>query len=114
MAIVIAPNPLPEPAVTAWTRKDVQMYEEVRDRERETGRSHDRAEMIARREVEEKRVAEGRAPAIPLHEPKGPSDRLEEQTRDELYDRAKELNVGGRSRMTKEQLMEAIRANAKK
>lgn len=38
----------------------------------------------------------------------GPSE-LAERTRDELYDRAKELDIPGRSRMTKDELVRAIR-----
>ena len=34
---------------------------------------------------------------------------LEEMTRDELYERAKEIDLPGRSEMTKEELVEALR-----
>lgn len=33
----------------------------------------------------------------------------EERSRDQLYKKAKELNIKGRSRMTKEELIEALR-----
>jgi hypothetical protein len=36
--------------------------------------------------------------------------RLDERTRDELYERAQELDIEGRSKMTKDELVEAIRA----
>lgn len=35
---------------------------------------------------------------------------LEEHTKDELYDRARDLDIHGRSTMTKEELVDAIRA----
>jgi hypothetical protein len=37
--------------------------------------------------------------------------RLEDRTRDELYERAQALDIEGRSRMTKDELVEAIRAS---
>jgi hypothetical protein len=36
---------------------------------------------------------------------------LEEQTRDELYARARDLDIEGRSQMTKAELVEALRGN---
>ena len=41
----------------------------------------------------------------------GSSPPYEEWTKDELYDRAKELDIDGRSNMNKEQLIEALRSN---
>jgi hypothetical protein len=39
----------------------------------------------------------------------GRSEPYEEWTKDELYDRAKELDVEGRSTMTKDELIDALR-----
>jgi hypothetical protein len=36
--------------------------------------------------------------------------RLDDRTRDQLYERAQELDIEGRSKMTKDELIEAIRA----
>jgi len=36
--------------------------------------------------------------------------RLDERTKDELYERAQELDIEGRSKMTKDELIDAIRA----
>ncbi|NNF54297.1 MAG: Rho termination factor [Acidimicrobiales bacterium] len=41
----------------------------------------------------------------------GSSPPYEEWTKDDLYDRAKELDIEGRSNMNKEQLIEALRSN---
>lgn len=38
-----------------------------------------------------------------------PNTRLEERTKDELYNRAQQLNIDNRSQMSKEGLIEAIR-----
>jgi len=39
----------------------------------------------------------------------GKAERYEEQTRQELYQRAKEIGIQGRSKMTKDQLIHALR-----
>ena len=41
----------------------------------------------------------------------GESSPYEEWTRDELYDRAQELDIDGRSDMTKDELIEALRSD---
>ena len=41
----------------------------------------------------------------------GESPPYEEWTKDELYDRAQELDIDGRSDMTKDQLIEALRSD---
>ncbi len=39
----------------------------------------------------------------------GKADDYEERTKDDLYQKAQELNIEGRSTMTKEELMKALR-----
>lgn len=41
----------------------------------------------------------------------GNADRYEERTRAELYDKAKEVGITGRSKMDKKQLIHALRNN---
>lgn len=41
----------------------------------------------------------------------GRAEPYEERTKDELYERAKELDIEGRSEMTKDELIEALRNN---
>lgn len=41
----------------------------------------------------------------------GKADPYEEWTKDELYDRAQELDIEGRSDMSKDELIEALRNN---
>ena len=94
----------------AWTRKDERQYEHVKKSEKERGRSDERAEEIAARTVNKQRRQEGRTPNRRTEGTGNPRKELTERTKDELYNRAKELQIEGRSRMDKAELVRAIRA----
>lgn len=93
----------------AWSSKDERMYEHVKDSELEQGRSEDRAEEIAARTVNKQRRQEGRTPNKTTQGTGNPTISLEQRTKDELYNRARELNIDGRSTMSKSELVSAIR-----
>jgi hypothetical protein len=59
--------------------------------------------------VNEQRRKEGRTENRRSQGTGNPNARLEERTRDELYNRAKQLEISGRSGMTKSELVRAIR-----
>jgi hypothetical protein len=92
-----------------WTDKDERMYDHVKESERERGRANDDAEEIAARTVNKQRRAEGRTRNTRTEGTGNPTRNLESRTRDELYNRARELEIKGRSGMNKRQLMDAIR-----
>ena len=85
------------------------MYEHVRDSERDAGKSEDRAEEIAARTVNKQRREEGRTPNKTTRGTGNPNSPLEDRTKAELYNRAKELDIPGRSKMDKAELVAAIR-----
>jgi hypothetical protein len=103
----------------AWSRKRERQYEHIKRSLKRRGRSADTAEEIAARTVNKERAQKGEArtasrlskrdmPAgrragLRAHR-KGPRGR----TRDQLYEEAKDMNVPGRSRMTKAQLQRAV------
>jgi hypothetical protein len=93
-----------------WTGKDDRQYDRIRDSQLERGRPEDKAEEVAARTVNKRRRLEGRTPSPRTQGTGNPTRRLEERTRDELYNRARELGVTGRSGMNKAQLIEALRA----
>ena len=95
--------------MTAWTPKDRRKYEHVKDSALERGRTEDRAKEVAARTVNKDRREEGRTPNQTTQGTGNPNSGLEERTRDELYNRARELDVPGRSTMTKDELVAAIR-----
>ena len=76
--------------------KDDETYEALRDQ----GASKEKAA----------RIANARAnPDMQPSQKGGKAERYEDRTRDELYERARELDIEGRSDMTKDELIEALR-----
>lgn len=93
----------------SWSKQDREMYEEIKDSYEEQGKSEDRAQEIAARTVNKHRREEGRTPNETTQGTGNPTNPLEERTKQELYNRAKELDVEGRSKMDKQELVRAIR-----
>lgn len=73
------------------TIKDDKLYEDLRDE----GMSKEKAA----------RIANAKAAGTLDHD----STHLEDRTRDELYDEAKDIGIDGRSEMSKDELVKAIR-----
>lgn len=71
--------------------KDDALYEELRKQ----GESKEKAA----------RIANARANGSLDHR----SDRLEDRTKDDLYEEAQEIGIDGRSKMNKDELVDAIR-----
>lgn len=93
----------------AWSAKDERQYEHVRQSQRERGTGEKRAREIAARTVNKQRRREGRTPNRTSQGTGNPTGKLESRTRDELYNRARELKIPGRSKMNKRALADAIR-----
>ncbi len=93
----------------AWSNKDERQYKHVKKSERERGKDKDTAEEIAARTVNKQRRGEERTPNKSTKGTGNPNTPLEKRTRAELYNRASEMNISGRSKMRKSELVEAIR-----
>jgi plasmid stabilization system protein ParE len=93
----------------AWSAKDERQYEHIKDSGVDRGQSEDKAEEIAARTVNKRRREEGRTPNKTTQGTGNPNRRLEERSRDELYNLAKERKIRGRSLMDKRELMDALR-----
>lgn len=93
----------------AWSNKDERMYEHIRDSSEDRGLPEDKAEEIAARTVNKHRRLEGRTPNQRTQGTGNPNRRLEDRTRDEIYNRAKEMHIRDRSKMTKSELIQAVR-----
>jgi hypothetical protein len=107
------------PRGVAKGSKRARQYEHIKESELEQGRSEDRAEEIAARTVNKERaragesrersrtstqdISSGRRGGL-----RSGTNRPKGRTRDQLYNEARELNIEGRSKMTKDQLQRAV------
>ena len=94
---------------TSWSNKDERQYERIKDSSLDRGVSEGQAEEIAARTVNKRRRIEGRTPNRRTRGTGNPNLPLEERTRDEVYNLARELNVKGRGQMSKAELVDAVR-----
>jgi hypothetical protein len=103
----------------AWSNKRERQYEHIRESAKQRGASTKRAKELAARTVNKERARSGEArEAAPssrrdissgrrgglrsgTRRPKG-------QTKEQLYNQAKRLNIKGRSQMNKRQLLAAV------
>jgi len=69
-----------------------------------------RAKEIAARTVNKRRREKGLTPRKTTSGTGNPTQPLQDRSRDELYNRAKQLGIEGRSTMSKSELVEAIQA----
>lgn len=95
----------------AWSRKDERKYEHIKKDRRKKGMSEDRAEEIAARTVNKERREEGRTKSgkKTTSGTGNPTHSLEDRSKQELYNRARQLDIEGRSKMDKRELVRAIR-----
>jgi len=94
---------------TAWSNKDERQYEHIKDSSMDRGASQSKAAEIAARTVNKRRRIEGRTPNRTTQGTGNPNRSLEERSRDEVYNQAKQLNIKGRSKMSKSELVSAVR-----
>ena len=101
-----------------WSPKRERQYEHIKDGLLERGEGEDTAEEIAARTVNKERARHGEAENTSrlstddissgrrggLRSHRGPGGR----TKAQLYNEARERNIPGRSKMTKEQLLRAV------
>ena len=92
-----------------WNPKDERQYEHIKESGLERGQGEDKAEEIAARTVNKRRREEGRTPNRRTQGTGNPNRPLQERSRDELYNIAKDRDIKGRSSMTKGELLTALR-----
>jgi hypothetical protein len=99
--------------------KRARQYEHVKDSAKDRGMSEDRAEEIAARTVNKERARSGESRTASRSSVRDMSSsrrgglrshgsRTTGQTKEQLYNEAKRLNINGRSRMNKRQLLAAV------
>jgi hypothetical protein len=103
----------------AWSPKRERQYEHVKESAKEQGASTKRAKEIAARTVNKERARSGEARESSRLSRRDISSgrrgglrsgtsRPKGQTKEQLYNQAKRLNIKGRSRMNKRQLQAAV------
>jgi plasmid stabilization system protein ParE len=92
----------------AWSNKEERQYEHIKDGAQKRGKKQSRAKEIAARTVNKQRRKSGKTANTRTQGTGNPNVRLADRTRDELYNRAKQLEIAGRSTMNKKQLVRAI------
>jgi hypothetical protein len=103
----------------AWSPKRERQYEHVKESAKEQGASTKRAKEIAARTVNKERARTGEARQSSKTSRRDISSgrrgglrsgtrRQKGQTKEQLYNQAKRLNIKGRSRMNKRQLQAAV------
>ena len=92
-----------------WRDKDERQYEHIKQSSEDRGIAQKRAKQIAARTVNKQRREEGRTPRKQTHGTGNPNLPLDQRSKDELLNRARQLQISGRSTMNKSQLIQAIR-----
>lgn len=93
----MSPKGKPEPADPGPSVKDPELYEALR----REGSSKEKSARIANAAANTSRAEVGRKG--------GRAENYEDRTKDELLQRARELDIPGRSSMTKDELIKALR-----
>ena len=99
--------------------KRARQYEHIKDSAKQRGMSEDRAEEVAARTVNKERARAGESRTASRSSIRDMSssrrgglrshgNRTTGQTKEQLYNEAKRLNIKGRSRMNKRQLLAAV------
>lgn len=92
-----------------WSDKDERKYDHIKDSSRDRGMSESRAKEVAARTVNKDRREDGRTPNTRTQGSGNPNSSYEDRSRDELYNIAKDRNIEGRSKMSKDELIRALR-----
>lgn len=98
----------------SWSKKEDRQYEHIKQSQEKYGKAPKRAKEIAARTVNKKRREEGVTPNKITQGTGNPRHSLDSHTKDELLNQAKQLNIPGRSRMTKGELVEALKSKKRK
>jgi len=100
--------------------KRARQYEEIKKSQKQRGMSEDRAEEVAARTVNKERARKGEARTASRTSTSdissgrrggkrsGSSSTRRGRTREQLYNEAAKLNISGRSKMNKQQLLAAV------
>lgn len=92
----------------SWSNKEEREYQHIKKGYEDRGKDEDTAQEIAARTVNKQRRLEGRTENKRTQGTGNPNASLESRTKEELLNRASDLDIKGRSKMTKHELVQAI------
>jgi len=92
-----------------WSNKDERQYEHIKESAKKRGASTRRAKEIAARTTNKTRREQHRTPNKTTQGTGNPNQSLSDRPKRELYNRAQQLHIEGRSKMSKDELVKAIR-----
>jgi len=115
--------PMPPRGVKKGTKR-ARQYEKIKRSAKRRGASMERAEEMAARTVNKNRARSGESRTRSRSSTRGPSpqrrggqrsgtNRQKGQTKEQLYNQAKRLNIDGRSSMNKGHLQRAVAAKSR-
>lgn len=84
-----------------WTKKDKRQFTHILKTSQEKGKNDNAAKEISARTVSKQRRKEGRTQNKTTSGTGNPNTSLDERTYRESYNRARQLNVSGRSKLKK-------------
>jgi len=94
----------------SWTKKEKRQYEHIKESNEERGKSERRGKEIAGRTVNKQRRQQGETPKKSTQGTGNPNTSLDDRSKQELYNMAQEMDIEGRSKMSKKDLVSAIRS----
>jgi len=94
-----------------WSNKEERQYEHIKESARKRGKGK-RAKEIAARTVNKQRRQKGKTANRTTQGTGNPNRSLQDRSRQELYNHAKKLDIPGRSKMKKGDLVRAIQKAA--
>lgn len=97
----------------AWSSKRQRQYEHIKESSQKRGVSTGRAKEIAARTVNKTRREEGKTPNRTTQGTGNPNRPLQERSKEELMNRARQMDISGRSKMNKPELVRAIRKHGR-
>lgn len=95
----------------SWTKKEERQYEHIKESNQDRGMKKERAKEVAARTVNKNRRQKGETPNKTTQGTGNPNRPLEDRSKNELYNIAKDMHIEGRSKMSKSELVKAIRKN---
>ncbi len=93
----------------AWNNKEEKEYKHIKNSAKKRGKSVKRAEEMAARTVNKERRKKGKTSNKKSQGTGNPNKSFNERTKEELYNLAQKKNIAGRSKMTKSELIKALR-----